>query len=155
MDAGDWIAIGALVAALVSLFFTAAERRTRTTEIELLRRQVKGEEEARAALQKANLVAAHGHISGGAPLDEHAFSLLNAGPAIARAIDVWARKEATGEDVTARLRIAAALIANESVTLHLMIPQADSRQGGLTLWAQWRDDSGDREEELLPIHKHG
>jgi len=38
MDVGNLVAIGALVVAVVSLCFTALERRSRTIEIDLLRR---------------------------------------------------------------------------------------------------------------------
>jgi hypothetical protein len=155
MDGGDWIALGALAVGVGSLFFTARERRTRATEIDLLRRQVETQENAQAALRRADLLPAHGPISGGYPHDEHSIAIYNGGPAIARAIDVWVRKDATGEDVTQRLRAAEGLVANEQTTVRLMVRQKESREGGLTLWAHWRDDTGDREQGLIPLKKHG
>jgi hypothetical protein len=149
--AGLVIAIGALAVSAVSVIFTALERRRRITEVDLLKRQVEGEEGEREARKRAELVAAHGGISGGAIEDEHEFGLMNGGPAIARAIDVWTRRDGSNEDVTSPQRAAVTLGAGEGVEVRVRVPAQESRKGGLSLWARWRDDTGDREDPLLPL----
>jgi hypothetical protein len=152
MSAGVLLSVGALLIAGVSLLFTALERRARITELDLLRRQVEGAEQDRAGRKRAELMGAHGGISGGSPYDEHEFFVLNAGPAIARAVDIWARDQ-EGGDVTSKNRIAPALTEGERVQVRLAVLQKASREGSLTLWASWRDDTGDREEALLPLKR--
>jgi hypothetical protein len=147
-----WIAILALVVGLASLGFTALERRARVAELDLLRRQVEGEERDREHSRRASVVGAHGQISGGRPSDQHDFFLMNSGPAVARAVDVWPQDDATGEIVTAPQRVAPALIPNAPPTeIRIEVPHDASRRGGLTLWARWRDDTGTRTESLLPL----
>jgi hypothetical protein len=152
MDAGAWIAVLALALSGVSLVFTFLERRARVTELDLLRRQVEGQESEREGRQLADLYASHGGISGGSPFDQHEIFLVNGGPAIARAIDIFVRDEAETEIVGKR-RCAPFLAPQGDVIVLLDVPQERSRQGGLTMWARWRDDSGDREEPIIPLHR--
>jgi hypothetical protein len=77
------LAGGALGVSLISLVFTALERRRRITEVDLLRRQVEGAEEDRDSQKLAEVSAAHGEVSVGSPYAEHELFIINGGPAIA------------------------------------------------------------------------
>lgn len=126
------IAAGALAVSVVSLALTMHERRRR---------------------RLADLSAAHGSVSVGSLYDEHELFILNSGPAIARAIDVWVR-DAGGEEITAPHRVTPVLQIGRTERALVAVRQEASRAGTLTLWGRWRDDSGDREAELLPLKRH-
>lgn len=151
--AGVLIALGAVAIAGISLVFTALERRARIAELDLLRRQVEGAESDREARKKAEVTAAHGTVHGGDPNDLHWFWIVNGGPAIARAVDVWAQRESGGEDVVGPVRVAPALAVGERIEVSVPIPTRVSRAGGLILRGRWRDDAGTREIVMLPINK--
>jgi hypothetical protein len=67
MEAGDWIAVIALAVGGASLVLTALERKTRITEVELLRRQVEVAESEREEKRRANVIAAHGQSRAATP----------------------------------------------------------------------------------------
>jgi hypothetical protein len=157
MNTANWIAGGALVVSIIALWLTWRERNFRVEEISLLRRQVEGEESTRAASKSADLYAKPGAIHGGISqnMDQHNFTIANGGQAIAREVFVWARDQ-EGNDVTARIHAAATLPPGASgVEIKLLVPMPLSRAGGLTLWANWTDDTGPCEEALISIAKHG
>ena len=117
----------------------------------MLRRQVEGEEDARARLRRAEVVASQGSISGSSMHDQYEFVLINGGPAVARAASAWPR-DAEGRDVIGPVHIISVLLPQERQRFYLQIPPGPSRSGGLTLWGSWDDDTGPRQERLLDIN---
>jgi hypothetical protein len=90
VSGGDWIGLVALIVAVGGLVFTWLERGARREEIDLLTRQVKGEEADRLERRRADLVAVQGRSDGGAQQDTYFFRIRNIGRATARKISVCA-----------------------------------------------------------------
>jgi hypothetical protein len=154
MDLGDWIAVLALVVAIVSfvanLYFTRQERRARTTEIDLLRRQVEGEDAERDERRRARISAEQGPTSGGERTDEFTFTVTNLGPSVVRDVDLKVRTLAN-EDATPRVQVATGMLVGDPREVRIEVPRAFSRRRDLVLWARWRDDLDDHEEGLVVI----
>jgi hypothetical protein len=165
METSDWIALGALGLAVASFIVSwrersgrheavKQERDDRRDELRLLRQQVEAELLDRQAQKRAELTATTAGIEGGmngGRVDRHHFQVMNLGPAVAREL----RFAAIGDAGTVASATVNVLLAERGEDVGLDIPMDPSRAGGLRLHAWWRDDSGEREADLVEVKRHG
>lgn len=153
-----WVAIGiSLVAILLGWFerrdrkrAVSAEQRDRREELDLLRREIEATEASHRIQATANVTARQGPRSGGERVDGYQFRVLNAGPAIARHVRLWAVNE-LDERVTQIIDVAPALAVTQEMAAILEIDRVLSRAGNLRLVLAWEDSAGLHEEIADPI----
>jgi hypothetical protein len=180
VDAGAWIALGALAFTVAAWLLERRARRQgdelerslreqeaarRDEELELLRqrsateqRRVMAEEQSRRRRLRADLSATPGPVNGGTnggQIDLHLFAVTCAGPSPARNVQ-FAAVDSEGTVVAARRELPVPLMmAGDEREIAVPIPMALSRAGGLRLRGQWQDENGPRLEVLCEIKRHG
>jgi hypothetical protein len=143
----------ALLLALVGLGFTqferrdrqkesADDRRLRKDELNLLSRQIEGEDADRAARQRSRLTVEYQGATGGERHDTFDFVVSNAGPAPALDVRLYAMR---GDEVVAESTPIGQLDVAPRYP-RIAIPRAESRVAGLEVEVSWRDGAGEHRE---------
>jgi hypothetical protein len=161
MDAGNWIALTAVVLSVLVAIrgelsvrgerrARAREDRRRDEELHLLRAQVEGEAEHRLSELRAHLVCSQGARGGtGVGMDEYSIALLNAGKTTAHDVRAWIATE-DGEALSVEQRPGALVPGADRIWFTLSLAHEHSRDQNsrIFLRAAWTDGTGDHEENI-------
>ena len=161
MSTSDWIATAAVVVSVAGVVFTGFERRDRKRaveaeqadrreELDLLRREIEITETSHRQQATANVTARQGPSSGGEQRDGYQFRVLNAGPAIARRVQIWAANQ-LGDRVSQIIDVAPVMPVTHDTATILEIDRVLSRAGNLRVVLAWDDSAGHHEETVDPI----
>jgi hypothetical protein len=161
MDASSWIALAALIVAILvairgerSLRVERKDRKKedsrRDEELDLLRSQVVGEAAHRLSERQADLICRQGGRSSvGEGVDAYDVLIVNGGRATAHDLQAWIATE-NGQPITGRQHLGGLLPDTESPWFQLKISQQNGHDPAEPLFirASWTDGAGEHEAAI-------
>lgn len=158
VDGSTWIALGALIVAVLARIDGYRERRERQQQASIERSDREREaQELRKRIARseiANLGARQQDVVSANDGDTYSFTIENAGPAVARdvvaRIVAWDRELGIGERVAVEF-VKTAIGVGRDVTIKMHVPSGDRGGIELQLWADWQDDRERHSDSLLTL----
>ena len=140
------VAGSSLVVSVVGLLL---EHRSRVRAVALLRHQAVERARARVVVKTHGIEVANGFHTVSA-------TVLNAGPSVAREVDLSILKDSAGTamlESLAEVEVSRAMIAGDQQTVSLQVPSDVARADDLDMYLSWIDGNGAHNERNVILLK--